>query len=169
MPRRCCSSKTAPAATHADTRIRVIDGIDSAGHAPHGEQLRPRSGRSDVFPRRDVHAHSGGNTLRPVAAQCQRWRVSLRTADAEVRGLRHLRFRQSAWPRWDRWGETWWSMAPGPILFTGPSSPAISIFRKSTAARRPSINSAPGHAPASNTCRAGIFPIRCRGIYWSVT
>ena len=68
-------------------------------HAPHGQQLRARPGRGALLPGRDVPPHAGRDALRPAGALRQRRRLPLRAADAEVRGLRHLRLRQPARPR----------------------------------------------------------------------
>ena len=38
-------------------------------HAPHRQQLRPRSGRRGLLPGRHVPPHAGGDALRPAGAQ----------------------------------------------------------------------------------------------------
>ena len=126
-------------------------------HAPHGQQLRARPGRGALLPGRHVPPHAGRDALRPAGALRQRRRLPLRAADAEVRGLRHLSASPTRTATSSTAGaRTSSSTAPAPTRTTPPSSPATLDYpAQAPPARRRSISSGRGPAPASRSCPAG--------------
>ena len=148
-------------------RARGLDSADTH-HTSNSFTLDP--GGALYFQEGTFHHTQVETPYGPPRALRQRRRLPLRAADAEVRGLRHLRLRQSARPRVRPLG-------PGHrhrrhrrrSRITARCSPAISISRRSTPARRRSTSSGPGPAPASRSSPAGISPTRCRATCWSPT
>ena len=60
-----------------DVKERMLHGHGHGRHASHGQQLRARSGRSALFPGRDVSPYAGRNALGSAAAECERGRLPL--------------------------------------------------------------------------------------------
>ena len=146
----CCFSKTRTVATMRHPRPRSRR-HRLRRHASHGEQLRARSGRGHVFPRRHLHAHAGRNPLGPTFrnANAGVYRYEPRTQKFEA----YVTYRLSP-IRMAMFGtvggKTWSSTAPAPIPITPRCSPAISISRRNITGRRTSINNALVPALASN-------------------
>ena len=140
-------------------------GLDSADthHTANSFALDP--GGALYFQEGTFHHTQVETPYGPPMRLRQRRRLPLRAADAEVRGLRHLRLRQPARPRLRPLGpghrrrrHRRRSRTTRPLVLRPRRLPA----RSTSTRRRRSTSSGRGPAPASRSSPAGTSPRRCR-------
>ena len=133
-------------------------------HAPHGQQLRPRSGRGALLPGRHVPPHAGRDALRarrcaaptPASTATSRGRRSSRSTSPTASPIRTATSSTAG-------ARTSSSTAPAPTPITAPCSPAISIIRRSTPIRRRSTSSGRGPCPGIEILSSRHFPPENQG------
>ncbi len=154
---------------HADTRERVLSGLDSADthHTSNSFTLDP--GGALYFQEGTFH-HSQietpyGPPVRLANAGVFRYEPRRRRSKCTfptVSPTRTVTYSTVG-------GRTSWWTARVRTRITARCFPGMSIFRTSIPRRRWCTSRAPGRVPASSICTAATFRPRCRGICWWAT
>ena len=139
-------------------------------HAPHGQQLRARSGRRALLPGRDVPPHAGRNALRPAgrAANAGVFRYEPRRRSSRSTSPTASPTRTAT--SFDRWGQdivtdgTGASPYHGAVVLRPRRLPG-----QARPARRRSTSSGPAPAPAPRFSPAATSPTSSRAICWCAT